>query len=229
MGALRQDRFILEWQLKVPTNHDKNTRTSPKGWAFGTEWFTTMRLKMRKTKVSLSVSGPQHNKTVVCYISTWAVYRPERGSFSIDNFDPNLCTIAIYAFAGLDPANDAIRSLGKLPLITGLIRFRRSSRRLERAKRFAVIPIAGAGHRHPSMRCAVECHYFLIITVIVHDIGKHLLSHRLIPPPKPQLQLIIWHSKLRKGNEKHPPLASPATTTNEQLASFAFDFSFFIR
>lgn len=57
--------------------------------------------------------GPQHNKTVVCYISTWAVYRPEKGSFSIDNFDPNLCTIAIYAFAGLDAENDAIKSLGE--------------------------------------------------------------------------------------------------------------------
>lgn len=64
--------------------------------------------------VLLSTSGPQHNKTVVCYISTWAVYRPGRGSFNIDNFDPSLCTIAIYAFAGLDPVNDAIRSLGKL-------------------------------------------------------------------------------------------------------------------
>ncbi|KAL7050542.1 hypothetical protein ACKWTF_004121 [Chironomus riparius] len=56
-------------------------------------------------------TGPQHNKAVVCYISTWAVYRPDRGSYSIDNFDPNLCTIAIYAFAGLDIANDAIKSL----------------------------------------------------------------------------------------------------------------------
>lgn len=61
----------------------------------------------------LLFSGPQHNKAVVCYISTWAVYRPDRGSYSIDNFDPNLCTIAIYAFAGLDIANDAIKSLGE--------------------------------------------------------------------------------------------------------------------
>ncbi|CAG9800741.1 unnamed protein product [Chironomus riparius] len=60
-------------------------------------------------------TGPQHNKAVVCYISTWAVYRPDRGSYSIDNFDPNLCTIAIYAFAGLDIANDAIKSLVKYP------------------------------------------------------------------------------------------------------------------
>ncbi|KAG5676389.1 hypothetical protein PVAND_006229 [Polypedilum vanderplanki] len=58
-------------------------------------------------------TGPTHNKTVVCYISTWAVYRPESGSFSIDNFNPNLCTIAIYAFAGLDVQNDAVKSLGK--------------------------------------------------------------------------------------------------------------------
>lgn len=93
----------------------------------------------------LSVSGPQHNKTVVCYISTWAVYRPERGSFNIDNFDPNLCTIAIYAFAGLDPANDAIRSLGKLPLITGLIRFRQPNRRFKLMAELAVIPIIGLG------------------------------------------------------------------------------------
>lgn len=72
----------------------------------------------------LSLSGPQHNKTVVCYISTWAVYRPGRGSFNIDNFDPTLCTIAIYAFAGLDPVNDAIKSLGKLSLVMTLITFR---------------------------------------------------------------------------------------------------------
>lgn len=65
-------------------------------------------------KSFLSASGPQHNKTVVCYISTWAVYRPDRGSFNLGNFDPNLCTIAIYAFAGLDIENDTIKSLGKL-------------------------------------------------------------------------------------------------------------------
>jgi GH18 family chitinase len=64
-------------------------------------------------KISTSAAGPQHNKTVVCYISTWAVYRPEKGSFNIDNFDPNLCTLAIYAFAGLDVQNDAIKSLGE--------------------------------------------------------------------------------------------------------------------
>lgn len=52
-----------------------------------------------------------HDRTVVCYISTWAVYRPGPGSYSIEDFDPKLCTVAIYAFAGLDVENDGIKSL----------------------------------------------------------------------------------------------------------------------
>ncbi|CRK96397.1 CLUMA_CG009814, isoform A [Clunio marinus] len=117
----------------------------------------------------LSVSGPQHNKTVVCYISTWAVYRPDRGSFNIDNFDPNLCTIAIYAFAGLDPVNDAIRSLGEF---IGLIRF-------------CVLLITTSDGLLLRMgtpldtRCFqdkyVECHYFLI------TISAMYLYQRLLP------------------------------------------------
>ena len=50
---------------------------------------------------------------VVCYLATWATYRPLKGSYKIDNFDPNLCTHVVYAFAGLDVTNDAIKSLGE--------------------------------------------------------------------------------------------------------------------
>ncbi|XP_058461142.1 probable chitinase 2 [Malaya genurostris] len=52
-----------------------------------------------------------HDRVVVCYISTWAVYRKGSASYSLDHFDPRLCTHAIYAFAGLDVDNNAIRSL----------------------------------------------------------------------------------------------------------------------
>lgn len=57
--------------------------------------------------------GPSHNKVVVCYISTWAVYRPSHGSFALENIDPNLCTHVVYAFAGLNVTADSIKSLGK--------------------------------------------------------------------------------------------------------------------
>lgn len=57
--------------------------------------------------------GPLHDKLVVCYISTWAVYRPEKGRFGLDNIAPNLCTHAIYAFSGLDAATNSIKSMGE--------------------------------------------------------------------------------------------------------------------
>lgn len=59
-------------------------------------------------------TGPSHNKVVVCYISTWAVYRPDKGQFSLDNIDPNLCTHAVYAFSGLDSPTSSIKSMGNI-------------------------------------------------------------------------------------------------------------------
>ncbi|XP_017769125.1 PREDICTED: probable chitinase 2 [Nicrophorus vespilloides] len=56
-------------------------------------------------------TGPVHGKVVVCYVGTWAVYRPGRGSFAIENIDPNVCTHLVYSFAGLNVTHDAIRSL----------------------------------------------------------------------------------------------------------------------
>lgn len=41
------------------------------------------------------------------------MYRPQRGSFAIENFDPQLCTHVVYAFAGLDFERDAVKSLGE--------------------------------------------------------------------------------------------------------------------
>lgn len=41
-------------------------------------------------------------KKIVCYVGTWAVYRPGRGRFDIDQIDPFLCTHLIYAFFGIN-------------------------------------------------------------------------------------------------------------------------------
>ncbi|XP_050296975.1 probable chitinase 2 [Anthonomus grandis grandis] len=56
-------------------------------------------------------TGPKHGKIVVCYLGTWAVYRPGRGSFAIENLEPSLCTHVIYSFAGLNPKEDTIKAL----------------------------------------------------------------------------------------------------------------------
>ncbi|XP_018570991.1 probable chitinase 2 [Anoplophora glabripennis] len=56
-------------------------------------------------------TGPAHEKLVVCYLGSWSVYRPGRGSFTIEHLEPSLCTHVIYSFAGLSVKNNSIRSL----------------------------------------------------------------------------------------------------------------------
>ncbi|XP_058054145.1 acidic mammalian chitinase [Anopheles bellator] len=41
-------------------------------------------------------------KKVVCYVGTWAVYRPGNGRFDIEHIDPTLCTHLMYGFFGIN-------------------------------------------------------------------------------------------------------------------------------
>ncbi|XP_034946188.1 probable chitinase 2 isoform X2 [Chelonus insularis] len=56
-------------------------------------------------------SKAKHGKTVVCYVASWAQYRPEKGQFGIDNLRPEHCTHLIYSFAGLNATTWTIKSL----------------------------------------------------------------------------------------------------------------------
>ncbi|GBM66521.1 hypothetical protein AVEN_246924-1 [Araneus ventricosus] len=44
----------------------------------------------------------QNTYKVVCYLGTWAYYRPGDGKFVFEDIDPLLCTHAVYAFAKLE-------------------------------------------------------------------------------------------------------------------------------
>lgn len=39
---------------------------------------------------------------MVCYVGTWAVYRPGDGKFEMEDIDPHLCTHAMYGFTKLE-------------------------------------------------------------------------------------------------------------------------------
>lgn len=52
----------------------------------------------------------QQKKKMVCYIGTWAYYRPGNGKFDIGNIDPFLCTHLVYTFAALNEADWTIKS-----------------------------------------------------------------------------------------------------------------------
>ncbi|XP_074603802.1 chitotriosidase-1-like [Brevipalpus obovatus] len=63
-----------------------------------------------------------NEKVLICYYGTWAVYRPGRGKYPVENIDPFLCTHLIYSFSGLgydnkirplDPWNDLPDNYGK--------------------------------------------------------------------------------------------------------------------
>lgn len=58
-----------------------------------------------------TLAGPKHGKKVVCYVATWAVYRPDGGRFSLEDLEPALCTHLIYSFAGLNETTNTIKSL----------------------------------------------------------------------------------------------------------------------
>ncbi|XP_033219529.1 probable chitinase 2 isoform X2 [Belonocnema kinseyi] len=53
------------------------------------------------------------DKVVVCYVGTWATYRPNEGQFQFGNgdLDPSQCTHLIYSFAGLSNETWSIKSL----------------------------------------------------------------------------------------------------------------------
>ncbi|XP_073972553.1 chitinase 2 isoform X1 [Rhodnius prolixus] len=57
------------------------------------------------------VTAGRGGKVVVCYVGTWAAYRPGRGAFSIDEIEPDLCTHIVYSFAGLNTTTWTITSL----------------------------------------------------------------------------------------------------------------------
>ena len=49
----------------------------------------------------LCVFAVEARKHVVCYVGTWAHYRPGNGKFKTELIDPNLCTHLMYGFFGI--------------------------------------------------------------------------------------------------------------------------------
>ncbi|CAH0599782.1 unnamed protein product [Chrysodeixis includens] len=73
--------------------------------------FATTAVSVSAQTLAVKHIGPTHDKKVVCYVATWAVYRPDPGKFSLEDLEPGLCTHLVYSFAGLNETSNTIKSL----------------------------------------------------------------------------------------------------------------------
>ncbi|MGJ2272322.1 glycosyl hydrolase family 18 protein, partial [Salmonella enterica subsp. enterica serovar Paratyphi A] len=83
--------------------------------------FSSATMKLLLLASLLAVCVACTAAEVVCYYSSWAVYRPGKGQFEVEDIEATLCTHLIYAFAGLqesgeimvfDPYNDLCEDYG---------------------------------------------------------------------------------------------------------------------
>ncbi|XP_042348390.1 acidic mammalian chitinase-like [Plectropomus leopardus] len=56
--------------------------------------------------LSLIIASLATSSKLVCYFTNWSKNRANEGEFTISDIDPNLCTHLIYAFSGINYANE---------------------------------------------------------------------------------------------------------------------------
>lgn len=67
------------------------------------------RLRQRHRLEKLELAE-ESTPRVVCYLTSWAMYRKGEGKFVPEHLDSRLCTDVVYAFAGLNPETLQVHS-----------------------------------------------------------------------------------------------------------------------
>jgi len=79
-------------------------------------------MKLISAVLGITILASFSEAMMVCYFSSWAVYRPGKGSYDVEDVDPNICTHLMFGFAGLgsnweikvlDPYNELCEDYGQ--------------------------------------------------------------------------------------------------------------------
>jgi len=104
------------------TSNEIPSGSSTTSFPSSTPTTTTTSTRTSGSEPKFEGNAFNHGKKMVCYYGSWAVYRPDKGKYPVENIDPFLCTHLIYTFAGLgydnkirslDPWNDLRDNYGK--------------------------------------------------------------------------------------------------------------------
>lgn len=67
--------------------------------------------------IEAQLGNPRYK--IVCYYESWAVNRPEKGQFRVNDVNPLMCTHLIYSYAKIDEPSYTVKSLDELIDVQG--------------------------------------------------------------------------------------------------------------
>lgn len=93
--------------LFLSTSEGNRNSTTKLGFVTSSSGELLFIVLLRNVKIGVE----DQEKRIVCYFESWAVYRPGKGKYDVEDIDPHLCTHGIFCFAGLNASSYKIISL----------------------------------------------------------------------------------------------------------------------
>lgn len=136
----------------------------------------------------------------MCYVASWAAYRPDSGAFNWTHIDPTLCTHIVYAFAILDNVTNTINTPD------------------------AWLDLEDGGGRG-NIQDYASCYICLLNSHFSHLLAAQYKKLMMLKDRRPDLKITLAIGGWNEGSTKYSEMAS----TPESRAKFVASTVAFIR